>query len=133
LFGVRYEGLRELAQALRIVNVELYGALVAGLEKAGRIVQEDASSRFTSWGAGRSGAEKAAEGFRVLVRPTTRTMAIVSVGQTLRRSPDMKRRRSNWGSLQMTQGLLPARDSKLPEVVVALDESVSALLREHGI
>lgn len=132
MFGVRYEGLRELAQALRIVNAELYGALVTALDKAGGIVREDASAKFVSWGAGRDGIEQAAEGFRVLVRPNTSTMAIVSVGQTLRRSGDMPRRRSNFGALQMTKGLLPARDQKMPEVVTVIDGEVSALLHSRG-
>lgn len=132
MFGVRYEGLRELAQALRIVNVELYGALVAGLGRAGDIVRADADTRFTTWGGDRDGIQRAAEGFRALVRPNTSTMAIVSVGQTLRRSSDMPRRRSNFGSLQMTKGLLPARDAKLPEVVTAIDTEVASLLHSRG-
>ena len=132
MLGVRYEGLRELAQALRIVNAELYGALIAGLGKAGDVIRADAAGKFVSWGAGRDGVEQAAEGFRVLVRPNTSTMAIVSVAQTLRRSSDMPRRRSNFGGLMMTEALLPARDEKLPEVVAALDGEVSALLDSRG-
>jgi hypothetical protein len=132
VFGVRYEGLRELAQALRIVNTELYAALLAGLNKAGRIVQSQASSDFSEWGGGRPGVGKAVAGFRTLVRPNSSTMAIVSVGQTLRRSSELGLRRSNWGSLQMTEGLIPARDSKLPEVVTAIDGSVTELLRSRG-
>ena len=132
MFGVRYEGLRELAQALRIVNAELYAALISGLRKAGDVVRVDAQGKFESWGAGRPGIEQAAEGFSALVRPNTSTMAIVSVGQTLRRSSDMPRRRSNFGGLMMTKALLPARDQKLPEVVAAIDGEVSGLLRSHG-
>ena len=132
MFGVRYEGLRELAQALRIVNAELYQALVAGLDKVGGVIRSDASAKFVSWGAGRPGVEQAAEGFRVLVRPNTSTMAIVSVGQTLRRSADMPRRRSNFGDLQMRKGLLPARTEKLPDAVAILDSEVSTLLHSHG-
>lgn len=132
MFGVRCEGLRELAQALRVVNAELYGALVAGLGKAGEVVRADAEGKFVSWGAGRPGVERAAEGFRVLVRPTTSTMAVVSVGQTLRRSSELPRRRSNFGGLQMTEGLLPARRDRLPEVATVLEEEVSALLHTHG-
>lgn len=132
MFGVRYEGLRELAQALRIVNAELYQALLAGLQKAGDVVKADAQGKFESWGAGRDGIEQAAEGFRVLVRPNTSTMAIVSVGQTLRRSSDMPRRRSNFGGLQMTEGLLPARAEKLADVAVILDGEVSTLLHSRG-
>jgi hypothetical protein len=133
VFGVRYEGLRELAQALRIVNAELYEALLRGLDAAGQIVQTEATTDFVSWGGDKPGVDVATSGFRTLVRPNTSTMAIVSVGQTLRRSSDIKRRRSNWGSLQMTKGLLPARDSKLPEVVAELDGSVSALLHSRGL
>jgi hypothetical protein len=132
VFGVRYEGLRELAQALRIVNAELYGALLAGLRKSGEIVRTAAVADFASWGGGRPGVDVATAGFRTLVRPNTSTMAIVSVGQTLRRSSDLRLRRSNWGSLQMTQGLIPARDQKLPEVVTAIDESVAQLLHGRG-
>lgn len=132
MLGVRYEGLRELAQALRIVNAELYGAVLAGLRKSGDVVREDAVSKFQSWGAGRDGIEKAAEGFGVLVRPYTSSMAIVSVGQTLRRSSDMPRRRSNFGGLMMTKALLPARQEKLAEVETILDTEVSVLLHTHG-
>ena len=132
MFGVRYEGLRELAQALRIVNAELYTALVGGLERAGNVVRADASAKFVSWGAGRDGIEQAAEGFRVLVRPNTQTMAIVSVGQTLRRSSDMPRRRANFGGLMMTKALLPARDERMPDVIAAIDTEVSTLLHSRG-
>ncbi|HET6917183.1 MAG TPA: hypothetical protein VFH56_13910 [Acidimicrobiales bacterium] len=132
MFGVRYEGLRELLQALRIVNAELYAAVVAGLGKAGDIVRVEAEARFTTWGGDRDGIQKAAEGFRALVRPNTQTMAIVSVGQTLRRSADLPRRRSNFGALQMKEGLLPARSEKMPEVVSAIDTEVSTLLHSHG-
>lgn len=132
MFGVRYEGLRELAQALRIVDTELYAALIAGLGKAGNIVRADAESRFTAWGGGKDGVAQAAEGFRALVRPNTSTMAIVSVGQTLRRSSDMPRRRSNFGGLMMTEALLPAREEKLPDVVTAIDTEVSTLLHSRG-
>lgn len=132
MLGVRYEGLRELAQALRIVNAELYEAVLAGLRKAGDVVRADAAGKFESWGAGRDGIETAAEGFSALVRPYTSTMAIVSVGQTLRRSSDMPRRRPNFGGLMMTEALLPARQEKLAEVETILDTEVATLLHSRG-
>lgn len=133
MFGVRYEGLRELAQSLRTVNVGLYTALLSGLESAGRIVQADAETRFVQWGGDRPGISKAAGGFRVLVRPNTSTMAILSVGQTLRRSSDLPRRRSNFGDLMMRKALLPARRERMPDVVTAIDGGVTQLLRESGL
>lgn len=132
MIGIRYEGLRELAQALRTVNHELYDALISGLASAGKIVRADAAEKFEAWGGDRPGIEKAAGGFRAFVRPNTSTMAILSVGQSLRRSEDLARRRSNLGDLFMRKALLPARNEKLVDVAVAIDESVAQLLHEHG-
>ena len=135
MFEIQYEGLRELVQALRATSLELYGAVLEGLRKGGEIVRKDASSRFSGYGAGLGrpdGFVKAADGFRTLVRPNSSTMALVSVGQTLRRSSDMLHRRSNFGGLQMRHGLLPARDQDMPQVAAVVEEDVAGLLREHG-
>jgi hypothetical protein len=140
VIGVRYEGLREVAQALRATQIELYSALEAGLTKSGDIVRDDARQMFIQWGTGGvarsasrgAGIAKAAEGFKTLFRPNTSTMSIVSVAQTLRRSKDMHRRRSNFGDLMMRKALLPARNQDMAKVVAVLETEVGALLHEHG-
>lgn len=140
MISVRYEGLRETLQALRTVNHELYEALLSGLEAAGRIVQADARQKFIQWGSGgvfesesrQRGITKAAEGFDVRVRPNTSSYPILSVGQSIRRSGDMARRRSNLGDLFMRKALLPARKEKMVDVVTAIDRGVASLLHEHG-
>ena len=132
MFELRYEGLRELVQSLRTLDTGLYQAVLTGLNKAGEVIRADATAKFESWGAGRPGVDQAAQGFRVLVRPNTATMALVSVGQTIRRSTDMRLRRSNFGSLQMTKGLLLARTEKLGDAVAIIDEEVTALIHSRG-
>jgi hypothetical protein len=140
VIAVRYEGLRELAQALRATQLDLYAALEVGLTKSGDIIRDDARQMFIQWGTGGvaasarrgAGITKAAEGFKTLFRPNTSTMAIVSVSQTIRRSRDLHRRRSNFGDLMMRKALLPARNQDMGKVVSVLDTEVAVLLHEHG-
>ena len=134
---LRYEGLRELAQALRVVNHELFDALMVGLREVGEIVRKDARRRFVDYGIAQHPKRAvsfidAADGFDTLVRPNTSTMAIVSVQQKHRRSSDMPRRRANFGDLMMRHALLPARNAGLPEAEEVLDREVVALLARHG-
>ena len=137
MIEIRYEGLRELAQALRVVNEELFAALMVGLREVGEIVRKDARKRFINYGIAQHPKRAvsfvdAADGFDTLVRPNTSTMAIVSVTQKHRRSGDMPRRRSNFGDLMMRHALLPARDDGLPEAEEVLDREVVALLARNG-
>lgn len=135
MFQVEYEGLRELVQALRATSLELYGAVVDGLRRGGEVVRKDASNRFREYGAGLGrpdGFIRAADGFKTQVRPNTSTMALVSVGQTLRRTPDLPRRRSNFGALQMRHALVPARDQDMAQVAAVVETEVAGLLHKHG-
>jgi hypothetical protein len=137
VIAVRYEGLRETLQALRIVEYDLYRTMLAGLKTAGEIVRRSARQRFADYGSGGSAARtasflKAADGFQTLVRPNTSTMAIVSVGQTLRSTVYQPRRRPEFGGLMMRKALLPARGASMGEAVAALDAEVVTLLHTHG-
>lgn len=137
MIEVRYEGLRELAQALRAVNTELYATLLEGLHKVGEVIRTDAAARFDAYGSGGTPAReasfaRAAAGFRTLVRPNTSSMAVVSVAQTIRRTPDLRRRRSNLGDLMMRHALLPAQGERMGDAVAILDAEVAGLLRENG-
>lgn len=141
MFEVRYEGLRELAQALRVTSVELYGEMVAGLAEAGDVIRRAARSDFIVYGASTgsgfgdaraAGFVRAADGFQTLVRTNTSTMALVSVAQTRRRTPVMQMRRSNFGDLMMRHALLPARGSHMEEAAAIVDRRVGGLLERHG-
>lgn len=137
MIEVRYEGLRELAQALRIVDRSLFDVMVGGLREVGEIIRRDARSRFVDYGSdggeGRAASfVKAADGFQTLVRVNTSTMALVSVGQTRRRSTDLLRRRSNFGDLMMRHALLPARGESMELAATTLENTVGVLLTEHG-
>lgn len=137
MIEIRYEGLRELAQALRIVDAGLFEAVTAGLKEVGEVIRRDASARFVDYGSngneGRAASfAKAADGFQTLVRTNTSTMAIVSVGQTRRKSRDLLRRRSNFGDLMMRHALLPARDESMAEAAELLENTVGVLLTDQG-
>lgn len=137
MIEIRYEGLRELAQALRIVDQELYLAMVAGLKEVGEIIRRDARSKFIDYGAdgseGRAASfVRAADGLQTLVRVNTSTMALVTVGQTLRTTRYIPQKRPNFGDLMMRHGLLPARNESMEQATVALDRQVGSLLASHG-
>ena len=137
MIALRYEGLRELLQSLRVVQAELYATMVAGLKEVGEVVRKDARRRFIDYGIsnhpGRAtGFVKAADGLQTLVRPNTSTMALVSVGQTLRSSRYQPRRRPNFGDLMMRHSLLPARGAGLVEAEAVMDETVGGLLARNG-
>ncbi len=137
MIEVRYEGLRELVQALRTIKYELFEALLAGLKQAGEIIQRDARHRFIDYGSGGSAGRaasfvKAADGFQTLVRPNTSTMALVTVGQTLRSTSNQPRRRPNFGGLMVRKALLPARDASIGEAYAVVDANVATLLQSHG-
>jgi len=88
-------------------------------------VQEAARKRFISRVAGK-GTRRTAEGFRTYVRGQGST---VQVEQSLRKTTGL---RPDWGALQMTEALLPARDEKLDEVADRIEDGVGGLLRKHG-
>jgi len=127
-----------LLQSLSVVNHELYAALLVGLEHVGDSIRDDARTKFADWGSGGSPGRaasfvRAAEGFDTRVRPNTKTSAIVGVGQSIRKSRDLARRRSNFGDLMMRKALLPARNEKLDEAYLLLETEVSELLHVNWL
>lgn len=135
MLTLRYEGLREVAQALRDVNAGLYETLLTGLREVGEVIRKEGARRFLEYGAGEereASFTRGAAGLRTLVRPNTSRMALVTVAQTVRRSSTMGARRSNFGDLMMRHGLIPARGDKLGEAYAIVDTEVAALLHEHG-
>ena len=137
MIGLRYEGLKGLLQSLSVVNHEMYQTVMLGLTKVGDNVLDDARGKFSDWGSGGSPGRtasfvKAAEGFDTRVRPMTKTSAVVTVGQSLRKSRDLPKRRSNFGDLMMRKALLPARNEKLEESYLLLETEVAELLHSQG-
>ena len=137
MIEIRAEGLKELLQSLAVLDHELYDAVVAGLTKTGDAVREDATAKFATWGSGGSPGRaasfvRAAEGFDTRVRPLTSTSAVVTVGQSLRKSRDLPRRRPNFGDLMMRKALLPARNEKLEEAAAIFNTEVTELIHANG-
>ena len=95
-----------------------------GLRSGGQIVQEEARKQFIRKVSGR-GVQRTAEGFRTYVR----VGGAVSVEQSLRKTTGL---RPDWGALQMTEALLPARDEKLDEVAERIEDGIGGLLHKHG-
>jgi hypothetical protein len=108
--------------ALKEVNADLSKEVREGLRFAGQIVQEEGRRLFANKHVQ---ALATAEGFRTYVRAG----ALVQVEQSLRKTTGT---RPDWGALQMTEGLLPAVDSKLDDVAERIEDSVGGLLRKHG-
>lgn len=142
---ILYEGLRELAQALKETDRTLLVALEAGLEKTGDLVRDDAEKRFEEYrkrahgdGRARSQAEKAtfvstAEFFQTRVRARGRAAALVVVAQGEKRSPRLQARRQSWTDLQLEQGLEPAADAREAEAEALLISEVDAVLAAAGL
>jgi hypothetical protein len=95
-----------------------------GLRDGGDIIRLDAGKKFRRNVSG-SGVGRTADGFRTYVRAG----GIVSVEQSLGKTTGL---RPDWGALQMTQGLLPAREEKLDEVAERIEDGVGGLLHKHG-
>src|SRR4051812_31611934 len=98
--SIRYEGLREVAQALREVDRGALVELTKDLGEVGGVVERDARSRFDRIDAA------SAAGFDTRVRVNSSSLGLVTVGQKLRKTTG---RRPDFGALQVTSALLPAR------------------------
>ncbi len=122
--AIQYEGLREIAQALREVDKETLAELTRDLGDVGHVVEHEAVDLFDAIDA------RSAAGFDTRVRINTSSMALVSVGQSLRKTTG---RRPDYGTLQVEDALLPARDRKIGEAVHILEDGAMKLLRRHGI
>jgi hypothetical protein len=93
-------------------------------------VQEEGRKRFiraidSRSDASRASTRRTAEGFRTYIRGG----ANVHVEQSLRKTTGL---RPDWGELQMTKGLLPARADKIDEVADRIEDGVGGLLHKHG-
>lgn len=126
---LHYEGLRELAQALKQVDTELLGELQKELGKVGEVVRAEAYGLFTKGVARSESIQRTAANFETRVRAGGNAKAIVVVGQRL---PSTTGTRPDYGGLQMTRALLPARERKIDEAAQILEDGAYALLRRHG-
>lgn len=134
---LEYEGLREVAQALAVIDRELLHELEQGLEHTGEVLREDATRRFVAYHPSgnpgpRSSFERSAESFEVRVRAGGAATALVVVGQRRRSSRQQTMRRPNWGGLQVKHALLPARTATLEASAEILEREVHGLMRRHG-
>jgi hypothetical protein len=116
---VRVEGVRELDQALRLMDADLRRELRRELTNVGKIVSEDARSRLGAFSA------RSAAG----IRPRLRSAAEITIeqrkGKTTGAHPE-------WGAFQMRKVLLPARESKRSEVLEALEDMLTRIGRRAG-
>ncbi len=133
---ITYEGLRELAQALRVTDPEVFEALVVGLHKVGEVIRTGARQRFVTYGHEQQGHRhsftESADTFETRVRAGGQAQALVHVGQRRRSSRIQQRRRPNYGGLQMKHALLPARTASLELAQELLEQEVHQLLVKHG-
>lgn len=122
--SIQYEGLREIAHALKETDATTLGELTRDLGKVGEVVRKEAVTLFDRYDT------YSAAGFDVRVRVNTSSLALVSVGQSLLKTTGLH---PEWGALQVTEALLPARDHKMIEAERTLEEGAIANLRRHGI
>lgn len=110
----------EFALRLRNLIPEVAAVAKEELRKGGEIVRGDAVQRFSKYSA------ISAEGFKVRVRAG----GLVRVEQSKRKTTG---RRPDFGALQMTRALLPARDAKQEEVAAGLEAGLGALFLRRGL
>lgn len=122
--SIQYEGLRQIAQALKETDQAALRELTDDLGRVGGVVEREAVSLFDRIDA------RSAAGFDTRVRVNSSSMALVSVGQSKRKTTGL---RPDYGALQVTEALLPARDRKIGEAVRILEDGAVRHLREHGI
>jgi len=134
--AVKYTGIDEVVHALRGVDDHLLYTLNESMKEVGDVVRDDARERFVAKFSERSSIASAlsiartAENFQTQARGiTSGTTVRVAVGQRLRKKSG---KRPDWGGEQMKFGLIPARDEKLGESAVILEDGVYGLLHSHG-
>src|SRR6476646_12125190 len=94
---IQYEGLRELARALKVIQPEILPELRKDLREVGYVVRDDARARFKPY------SEYSAMGFRVGVSLLSPSAAYVTISQRRKR---VTGKRPDWGALQITKALL---------------------------
>ena len=134
--AVKYTGIDEIVQSLRGVEDKLLYTLNEQMREVGDVVRDDARERFVAKFSERRTLQSAlsvartAENFQTQARGiTSGTTVRVAVGQRLRK---VTGKRPDWGSEQMTWGLVPARDAELEKASVILEDGVYGLLHTHG-
>lgn len=130
--AITYEGLRDVARALAVIDRDLLAQLKIGLTKVGDVIEADARRRFVAYKPDDPWAAKAAETLETRVRAGGAAEALVIVGQRRRSTREQQRRRPNWGGLQMKHALLPARAATIGEAADVLERQVHQLLQLHG-
>ncbi len=128
-YTINYEGLPELARALKETDTGLLEELKAELVKVGRIVQEDAASRFARKMGDSASIRKTAAGFETRVRAGGGAHSVVVVAQRLTKTTGT---RPDYGAKQMTEALLPARAANMDRAERELEQGAYSLLRRHG-
>lgn len=121
--SIQYEGLRELARALKVIQPEILPELRKDLREVGYVVRDDARARFMPY------SQKSAMGFRVGVSLLSSSSAYVTISQ---RNKRVTGKRPDFGALQITKALLPAREAKQDEAAEILENGAVKLLRSHG-
>ena len=116
---VRVHGLRELNSALKRYDRNLQKDLDASLLAAGVEIAHIAAAKFSFYDA------KSAMGFR----PRMRGFGRLVVEQRYRKTTGLH---PQFGSLQITKALLPARAEGEPMLVAGLEHMLDTLGREEG-
>ena len=132
--GIEFNGLRDLAKALKEIDLGLFEELKGDLEDVGNIVRDEAARLFVAYGRERGREHSfavSASSFETRVR-TQSAAGVVVVGQGRRKSTNTSRNRSNWGGLEMTKGLLPGRERGIKEAERVLEQGAVRLLRNNG-
>jgi hypothetical protein len=129
---VEYEGLQELYRALQITEPQLANELKVPLYAIGELVRKDAEERFKpdepALASQYDAFEKTGRGFRTRVRASGR-YGILQLEQSIPRTTGQH---PEYGALMVTRGLLPARESHVPETVELLERDVVSLLHNRG-
>jgi len=116
---VEVHGLRELNRALKRIDKELNRELEKELREAGNLVRDNARELFSAIDA------RSAAGFSTRLRGFGTVVVEQRRGRTTGQHPE-------FGSLQMSRALLPARSQEFPKVVDHLDSMLDRLGRENG-
>ncbi len=114
--------MREAVRGLKQVDEEIVRDMKDELLAGGELVRLEARRRFSSYD------KFSAQGFVTRVRPTSLT-STVTIEQNLRKTTG---EHPAWGALQMTEGLIPARELMLPVVVRRLAGMVERVVKMHG-
>lgn len=117
--AVEYRDLDSLIRSLHELEPSTERAVKDELRLVGGMVSDDATERFRKYD------DATAAGFRVRVR----VGGLVQVEQSKRKTTGT---RPDFGALQMTKALLPAREAKLEQAAVGLEKRVLRVMHQHG-